>query len=46
MAFISSGMIVGNFHGVGISAVPFKTDPPLIVDGYTILPSLVADKSV
>jgi len=31
---------------VGISAVPFKTDPPLIVDGYTVLPSPVADKSV
>jgi hypothetical protein len=34
-------VIIRNFHVVGVSIVPHKTDTPLIVDAYTVLPRAI-----
>jgi len=34
-------MIIRNLHVVGVSVAPHKTDTPLVVDAYTVLPRTV-----
>lgn len=35
-------MIVDNFYVVRVAVFPAKTDPPLIVDAYAVLPAPIA----
>jgi hypothetical protein len=34
-------VIIRNFHVEGVSIAPHKTDTPLIVDAYTVLPRAI-----
>jgi len=34
-------VIICNLHVVGVSVAPHKTDTPLVVDAYTVLPRTV-----
>ena len=39
-------MAIGYFHVIRVAVLPAKADPPLIIDGYGVLPGPVALQSM